>query len=278
MFEYVAPNGERPTAYSSVMAKYNLTVEMVQAEAAKMNIVIDARHLAIVEDTSSSRRGRPKASKDEENSPKDAASRRGRPKKDSKVVELVDGDLFAYMVAQQDTPAASVEATVEAVEEVVEVVVEVDKEAKKAEKKAKKAEKEAKKAAKEAKKAEEAATQKAEEQALFNTLKKGEEVEEEIEEEVEVVEEKKVEVVQEKKVEVVQEKKVEVVQEKVEEVSLSVKRFVFEGKTYLKSPASGLVYDETTSEEIGEWNANTNSIDFYEKDEDEEEEEEYEEE
>jgi hypothetical protein len=266
MFEYVAPNGERPTAYSSVMVKFNLTEEMVQEEAAKMNIVIDKRHFEKVEDTSSARRGRPKASKDDETSSKETVSRRGRPKKDNKVVELVDGDLFAYMVAQQDTPVvAAAAAAVEVVAEEAKVVVD-DKADKKAEKEAKKAEKEAKKAEKEAKKAAKEAKKAVEEQAL----KKAEEVEEE------VVEEKKV-VVAEKKV-VVEEKKVVVEEKKVEEeVKDTVKRFVFEGKTYLRSPQSGIIYDESTSEELGEWNAKTNSIDFYEVEE-EEEEEEYEEE
>ena len=45
------------------------------------------------------------------------------------------------------------------------------------------------------------------------------------------------------------------------------------GKKYLKSKNSGVIYDIDTQDEIGDWNAKENKIDFYE-----EEEEEYEEE
>ena len=67
--------------------------------------------------------------------------------------------------------------------------------------------------------------------------------------------------------------KEEVVQKEVDEETIKVKRFVFEGNTYLRSAQSGLIYDEFTKDEIGEWNATSKSIDFYETDDEKEEEE-----
>ena len=54
----------------------------------------------------------------------------------------------------------------------------------------------------------------------------------------------------------------------------SVELIIQDGKKYLKSPESGIVYDESSNEEVGEWNTKENRIDFYEDDEEEEEEEE----
>jgi len=62
------------------------------------------------------------------------------------------------------------------------------------------------------------------------------------------------------------------VKKEVDEESIKVKRFVFKGNTYLISAQSGLIYDEFTKDEIGEWNATSKSIDFYETDDEEEEE------
>jgi hypothetical protein len=61
------------------------------------------------------------------------------------------------------------------------------------------------------------------------------------------------------------------VKKEVDEETIKVKRFVFEGNTYLISAQSGLIYDEFTKDEIGEWNATSKSIDFYETDDEEEE-------
>ena len=237
IYEYTAPNGEHVSTYSSVMLKYNLSEEMVLAEASKMNMVIDSRHFEKVE-VSTVKKGRPKADKKEENSSTDGSSKRGRPKHAPKVIELEGDDLFAALVANQEQVVPIVENVV-AVQEVAAIVVPevavvkkkvvVDKEAKKKEKKA----------LEEAKKALEEAASKAEEEALKAILLKKEEVAEEEEAEVE---------------------------DKVSPITV-------EGKKYLKSTKSGVVYDVDSHEEVGEWNSKSNNIDFYE-----EEEEEYEEE
>ena len=254
IYDYTAPNGEHVSTYSSVMLKYNLSEEMVLAEASKMNMVIDSRHFEKVEDVSV-KRGRPKADKKEADisSTDGFSSKRGRPKKESKVIELEGDDLFASLVANQEVAVAIVEepivAIVAAIVSEVVVVPEVVKKVKKVvDKEAKKKEKEAKEQAIALKKQEEEAASKAEEEALKAILLKKEEVAEEVDDdEVDEVDE--------------------------EEEAEKVSPITVDGKKYLKSSKSGVVYDFDSHEEVGEWNSKTNSIDFYE-----EEEEEYEEE
>jgi hypothetical protein len=250
IYDYTAPNGEHVSTYSSVMLKYNLSEEMVLEEASKMNMVIDSRHFEKVEDAPA-KKGRPKAvQKEADSSSTDgSSSKRGRPKKVSKVIELEGDDLFASLVANQEVAvvevaAAAVEVAVqEPIVQEVAATVEVVKKVKKVvDKDAKKKEKEAKEQAEKTKKLEEEAASKAHEEALKAILLKKEEVAEEVDEEEE---------------------------EEAEKVS----SITVDGKKYLKSMKSGVVYDEQSHDEIGEWNSKTNSIDFYE-----EEEEEYEEE
>lgn len=105
-----------------------------------------------------------------------------------------------------------------------------------------------------------------------------------VEKEVKKVAEKVVEKVAEKEVEkevkkaenVVEKVAEKEVEEEAEEEEINVTRINYEGQKYLKSIDTGIIYDESTQEQVGEWNFKTNKIDFY-KDE-EEEEEEYEEE
>ena len=47
IFEYVAPNGNKPVLYSKVMKELNLSKEEVLAEAAKRNMVIHAHHFLV---------------------------------------------------------------------------------------------------------------------------------------------------------------------------------------------------------------------------------------
>ena len=153
-YDYVDPKGRKPTSYTKVMKKYNLTEQQVQEEAGKFGIQIDVSHFVVPEET---KRGRPaKAPKE----PKEAKSVKGRPKKSTKVITLVEEeeDLFASLVAQA---SSNVE------EEDVE-----DKAQKKAEKlAADKAEKEAKLAAEKAAKAEKLAAEKAEKEAKLAAAK-----------------------------------------------------------------------------------------------------------
>jgi len=141
-YDYIDPMGRKPTSYTKVMKKYNLTNEQVIEEAGKFGMTIDPSHFVIPEDT---KRGRPaKAPKE----PKEAKAAKGRPKKTNKVVELADeeDDLFATLVAESNNEEAVVEQ--EKAEE-KETKKAEEKETKKAEEKeAKKAEeKEAKKVA-----------------------------------------------------------------------------------------------------------------------------------
>ena len=229
--DYVAPNGDRPTKYAAVMAKYNLTKEAVLAECEKAGVEMDVRHFEVVavEGGAVKGKGRPrKADKVVDGAtgvtaaaaPSPAsAGRRGRPKKDSKVIELDGDDLFAALVAEGAKPVEEVKAVIE------KPVVEK-----------KKADEEVK----------------AVEKAV---------------EEVKAVVEKPIE-----EVKAVVEKPIEEEEEEEEETDV-VTKVEINGKKYLKSKNSGVIYDIDTQDEIGEWNAKENKIDFYE-----EEEEEYEEE
>ena len=51
IFEYVAPNGKSPVAYSKVMKKLNLSMEQVVEEAAKRGMILDEGHFAEVEES-----------------------------------------------------------------------------------------------------------------------------------------------------------------------------------------------------------------------------------
>jgi hypothetical protein len=62
------------------------------------------------------------------------------------------------------------------------------------------------------------------------------------------------------------------VKKEVDEETVHVVRFEFEGKAYWISVKTRLIFDKVTHEEIGEWNATSKSIDFYETDDEEEEE------
>ena len=108
LFNYTDPKGRKPTSYTKVMKKYNLTQEQVIEEGAKFGMTINPGHFVAPEET---KRGRP-ASKPKE--PKEAKGK-GRPKKTTKVVEIAadDDDLFASLVAsasKDDEEAAELAA------------------------------------------------------------------------------------------------------------------------------------------------------------------------
>ncbi|NBU98460.1 MAG: hypothetical protein EBS19_09670 [Spirochaetia bacterium] len=246
IFEYVDPKGRKPVAYTKVMKKYKLTQEMVLEEAGKLNITINSEHFVAPEE--SVKRGRP-ASKVSEPKTKGA---KGRPKKSKKVIEIEgeEEDLFASLVK-----TANMEEETEEIQIVTEESPkprgkksgkseeekEAERLAKEAEKKAKEEEKAAKKAA--AEKAKEEAKKAKEEKKTSKPAKKT------------------------------------VVEEEDDEPDV-VKKIEFEGKKYLKSKKTGIVYDYeeyTKNGEqvvVGKWNEKTNKVDF---ESDEEEEEEYDE-
>ena len=105
IYDYVAPNGERPISYASVMSKQNLSKECVLEESKRCGQKIDERHFdsneGVVPEKRS--RGRPKSTMNNDCDKSVVKGRRGRPKKDSKVLELSSGDdLFSALVSEQD--------------------------------------------------------------------------------------------------------------------------------------------------------------------------------
>ena len=298
--DYVDSKGRKQVHYTKIMKKLNLTEEQVMEVAKKHGIKVDGSHfIAPVE---ASKRGRPKSEKPA----KVSSGVKGRPKKEKKVVEIAgdEEDLFANLVAQanRDQSAeevaeevAEVEAEVvaeEAAEEVAEEVAEVvavaessvaessvadepvvEKPAAKVSKTA--AEKAAEKAAKDAEKAAEKAAKDAE-KAAEKAAKEAQKAAEKAEKEAQKAAEKAAKDAAKatKKVEKVAVEKPKAEDEDQAEV---VKKIEFAGNKYLKSKKTGIVYDYAeyvkTGDQIvvGQWNNDTNAIDFKKACDDEEE-------
>jgi hypothetical protein len=265
IFEYVDPKGRKPVSYTKVMNKYKITQEQVLEEANKINIRINSKHFEVPEDT---KRGRPKKEKETETKVKGA---KGRPKKDKKVIQIEgdEEDLFATLVAAAAQDAVAQDADAEEEKAAAEAKKAEEKAAKKAaaeqEKAAKKAAAEQEKAAKKAAIEEEKAAKKAA-------------IEEEKAAKKAAAEAKKA---SKTKPEKKAEEKAEAEEEEEPDV---VKKIEFEGKKYLKSKKSGIVYDynkyvkEGDQVIVGKWNDATNKIQFQEEELEEEEEEDEEEE
>jgi len=304
IYSYVDPKGRKPISFTKVMNKLKLSEEEVKAEAEKFGINIDAVHFVVPE----TKRGRPA----QEKAAKEPKGAIGRPKKAKKVLELggEEDDLFASLVAAAfppldpplDPPLEKVEPNVETVEQNVapevvtnvaevaseiapdvvaevapEVVVEkkvskkaeseakkLEKEAKKLEKETQKAEKEAQKAEKEAQKLEKEAKKKAELEA--KEAQKAEKEAKKIEKESKKAEKKPV---------VAAAAAAKPSEEDEQEV---VKKIEVDGKKYLKSKSTGIIYDYneyvTSGEQVvvGKWNETTNKIEFQESGEESEDE------
>jgi hypothetical protein len=286
IYEFRDPKGKSPIAYTKLMSKLKLTREEVEEEAKKFNYEIDVIHFEYSEEA---KRGRPKSEKKVKDTTGQGSGKKGRPKKMNKEVEItsdVGEDIFAALIENANvnvnTNTNETNESVESIESiesnvVSEVVTEVvnseksEKDAKKVEKEAKKAEKDAKKAEKDAKKAEKDA-KKAEKDAkkAEKDAKKAEKEAKKIEKETKKVEKETKKVEKEtKKVEKVQPK--QVVDDNVD----VVRKFEYEGTTYLKSKSTGVIYN-MEQDLVGKWNEATQKIDF--EDIDEEEEDEYDEE
>jgi len=312
IFEYVDPKGRKPVAYTKVMKKFKVSMEQVLEEAGKFNIQINDFHF--VEPETETKRGRPKTVKE----PKEPKGAKGRPKKEKKVLEIEDEseDLFASLVAnaqlkyESDDEVEEVEGEVEGEEEAEveedEIVMKsaapvvkkgksdeekeqerLAKVAKEQEKAAKEEQRQKEKAEKEAKKlADEQA--KAEKKALEELIKQ--EKEEKRQQEKAEKEAKKLADEQAKALKKQQEEEAKAAKaakkqpeakasDESEEQPDVVKRIEFQGKNYLKSKKTGIVYDYkeyTQNGEqvvVGQWNEAKNAIDFKN---DEESEEEYE--
>jgi hypothetical protein len=255
IFEYVAPNGKSPVAYSKVMKKLNLSMEQVVDEASKRNMVMADGHFVEVD----SKRGRPakstseksNASSDDENKEKPAAVKgKGRPKKAEKVVEIKEPaeDLFATLLAtskdaEKPVKKISKKKASAAVEEVkvdeiaVVAVAEV--------------------AVEEVKVAEIAVKDTKVKKAVAKIeAKKAEPV---------PIPEPIVEVT-----EVVEVEEGEDSEDEDDEESDSVTRMEYKGVKYLKSSNTGVIYN-MDEDVVGKWNEKTKEIDFHDVEEEEEE-------
>ena len=301
--DYVDPSGRKVVHYTKIMKKHKVSEEDVLAEARKFGQVVDGCHF-IQPDSDSVKRGRPKAEKPA----KVSSGVKGRPKKTKKVVEI-DGeedDLFATLVAESINASVvsevvSVNAATEvvvseaAVSEVVveaEVVMEAKSEvavskaqAKEQEKAAKLAAKEQENAAKLAAKEQEKAAKEQEKAAKLAAK------EQENAAKLAAKEQEKAAKEQEKAAKLAAKseakaKPVEKAAKANDETSAAdvVKKIEFEGKKYLKSKKTGIVYDYEEYVKsgdqviVGKWNDATNKLDFESARSEEESEDEYDEE
>jgi len=297
IFEYVDPKGRKPVSYTKIMKKYNLTKEQVVEEGKKMNMEINEEHFVVAEEP---KRGRPSKEKEEKEK-----GTRGRPKKSKKVVEIDNEceDLFASLVANANEveDVKSEEEVVIKKNDVSEEEKEAKKAAEKAEKEAKKAaekaEQEAKKAAEKAEKEAKLAAEKAEKEAKKAAEKAEKEAKKKAEEEEKAAKKLAAEQAKAEK-EAAKASKAAAKAEKTaakaskeaakpsateeEEEPDVVKKIEFEGKKYLKSKKTGIIYDYneyTKNGEqvvVGKWNDSSNKIEFSASEEEEEPEEDYE--
>jgi chemotaxis protein histidine kinase CheA len=291
IFEYVDPKGRKPIAYAKIMKKYKVTEEQVKEEAGKLNMIINPEHFAVPEET---KRGRP-SSKTGEKVPKEKGVK-GRPKKSKKVLQIEgdDDDIFAALVAEaneveeEDIVLTGKKKGGKSDEEKAKereaerLQKEQEKKEKEAKRLAEKAEKEAKLAAE---KAEKEAKKKAEEEARL-AKKAAEEAEKQAKKEAaeKAKAEKEAKLAAEKaakeakKAEKSSKKSVEKAEEKDEEEEPDVvKKIEFEGKKYLKSKKTGIIYDykqyAKNGEQVvvGKWSESTNKIVFDDAEESEDE-------
>jgi colicin import membrane protein len=294
IFSYVDPKGRSPTAYIKVMKKYKVTREQVVEEASKLGMNIDENHFVAPE--VDAKRGRPSTKKEVKEK-----GVKGRPKKEKKVlaIEGDEEDLFASLVAQanEESEEMVIKSNKKMKSEEEKEAERLEKEKAKAEKEAKLAaerlEKEAKIAAEKAEKEAKLAAEKAEREAKKETERLEKEAKKAAAEQVKKEKEEKLAAekgakdaakksktkTDTKKSKVAKAVEEEDEQEEDEEPDV-VKKIEFDGKKYLKSKKTGIVYDYNeyvNNQEqvvVGKWNDKTNKIDF-EKDDGEESEEEY---
>jgi hypothetical protein len=288
IMEYVDPKGRKPIAYTKVMKKYKISEEKALEEAGMLSINIDPIHFVVSE--TDSKRGRPKTEKE----PK-AKGAKGRPKKSKKVLEIEcdDEDLFATLVAEanNEVPEDNEEPDEIVMPKMKKGKTDEEKEAERVQKEKEKAEKEAKrlqekadkeaklaaeKAEKEAKKEAERLEREAKKKAEEDAKKAKEEqrLKEKAEKEAKLAAEKQAKESGKSKKQVAAKAVVEVEEDEEPDV---VKKIEHEGKKYLKSKKTGIVYDYTeyvkNGEQVvvGKWNNTTNKIDFEDAEEEEEE-------
>jgi hypothetical protein len=307
IFEYTDPKGRKPVAYTKVMKKYKIDQEKVLEEAGKFNVQINAEHFVVAE--VDSKRGRPSSQK--EKAPKEAKGTKGRPKKAKKVLQIEgdDDDLFASLVADANNnsgdeaviapkaksePLAQQKKRGKSDEE--KEAERLQKEAEKAEKEAirlqekadkdfklavEKLEKEQKKQLEDEARAAKKETERLEREGLAQQKKVALELAKKEKDEKLAAEKLAKEQAQQTKTKKAPAAAAKAAKEpEVEEEPDVVKKIEFEGKKFLKSKKSGIIYDYQeyvkNGEQVmvGKWNESKNKIDFN-KAADEESEEEY---
>ena len=280
------PGGKQPTNYGNVMEKLNITREKAIAEAEKFGLTIPEEQF----EKKAAQRGRPArkgvAASDTESEDGGAkpVKKRGRPKKDKKVISGSSGgggdDLIATLMAQANVAVSDnlAPAHEEAKSDSKEEDEAAKKEAKRLERNAKaKAARDAKKAAAAAEAAAEAAAAAAAANAKAPTpVEQGPvakapapvvQATVSVEEDAEFKE-----IFQEpaavatKSVELSQSPVVSDSESEEEDDATSVRKFEFQGKTYLKDD-DGCLYDLETQEHIGNFDDVNQCIDYCDEDE-----------
>lgn len=232
IFEYVDPKGRKPVAYTKVMKKHNITEEEVLQEASKWNKTIHREHFTA---PAGAKRGRPKSNK----TPKEKGPK-GRPKKAQLSLEIDDED---EKVSFKDLVRETIDKETSSKDKVKEDKAKKDK-AKKEQDKINASVAKELKATEEAKWKAEEAKAKAESEANAEAEAN---VEANVEVEVEAP-------------------------EKAKTPPVVVSKFTFEGKPYLRSKHTGIVYDYNqyvnggNQVVIGKWDKSNKQVIFDETD------------
>lgn len=279
LYEYKDSKGRSPVSYVKVLEKLKLTVEQAMEEAGKKNIKIADVHFEVTE---------------KKKIVKEKVSVRGRPKKQVNTVESTDvTDMFAKL--SLEVTDESVEDSAEEEETQIKItkknkISEEEKALKKAEMEKEREEKKAlrdaklaqEKAEREEKRKADIADKKAQREAKLAQDKAEREaklVQEKAERDAKRLQEKekstkKSSTKASKKQEPVVEKKSEEVAPVQTNEKVKVSRIKINGKMYLKSGAN-ILYDETTKEEVGLYDPETQSIKPLPEEDEEEQEEDY---
>jgi len=277
LYDYVDPKGRKPVFYTKIMKKYKVDEAAVIEEALKIGINIDAEHFVVPE--VDKKKGRPSSQKD--NTAKEKGAK-GRPKKAKKMLQIEgdDDDLFASLVADANATTSLTEEP----EKKKRGKSDDEKAAEEAKKAEEKADKEAKRLTEKAEKDAKLATEKADKEAklllekIQREVKKAKEEEDKLAKKV-ALEQAKID----KEAKLAAEKAEKDAKKAVKPVAAAakpaaepeaneepdvVKKIEFEGKKYLKSKKTGIVYDYNeyvkNGEQvvIGKYNDSTNKIDF----------------
>ena len=315
--EYIDPKGRKPTSYTKVMKKYKLTEEQVTEEALKFGITVNPIHFSVPEDSKRGRpkgepkekkegkKGRPKKSKKViqiEGDGEDLfaslvasanAESESEVEQDEEIVvkpapkankasvdkEAQKAEKEAKLSAQKAEKEAKLEAE-KAEKEAKKAALQAEKEAKKAADEAKKAEIVAKKAAEKAEKEAKLAAEKAEKEAKLAAEKAEKEAKlaaQKAEKEAKLAAEKEAKKEENKPKKSKAKKPAAAVEVEADEEPDIVKKIEFEGKKYLKSKKTGIIYDYNeyvnNSEQVvvGKWNESKNEVEFSNSEESEDE-------